>query len=809
MGKVAAELRQTIRSLRRSPGFTAVAIVSLGLSLGATTAVFSMINAVAFRPLPYPQPERLVEVSEHHPVEVCEGCGVGTSYPAFLDLRELDVFERSAVSVESTFAWGDRTPEGESVPVYGASVSSDFFGVLGEQPVRGRSFAADDARPGAPPVVVISEQFWRARLGAAEVLGVDFEINGVSHVVVGIVAADFAFPSGARLWVPIRDGAALGGRSERELGFVARLREGISVEAADAAVRRLGEGFQERYPGTNGGWEMHAAPLLDDLAGALLDNYMTLLGGVVFVLLIAAANLASLLVARTISRRPELAVRAALGASRRDLVRPVLLESLVIAIAGGSIGIVLASWTVQAARTTRAVYLPFWTDFSLDLRVTGFAVVAMLATGLALGLPAALRSSGGRIHETLKGRVGTRPGRATGRKALVVAELALTLILIAGAAMMAQNFFDAAFVDMGYETAGVIQADVRPLGVPYEDPARVAQLEDELVERISALPGVVSAAVNRLGILDWPTTTERGVTFEGIPQEVGEAAVSHAFSVSESFFETLAIPVLRGRGFTSVDDAGGAPVAIVSDDLATTLWPRGDALGSRVKLGSAASDAPWRTIVGIVGAVHGSPFSSEPTPRIYVPFGQRPVAPPNDIPLQLQARITGDLESFARSLRATVRELDPDLVVGNIVSLEAYFWDWIWPARFGAMFHGSLALVGIALAILGIYGVIAYSVSRRTREIGVRMALGADQRRTIALIVREGLWLSALGTLLGCVGIVALSATLRATFFGLRSLDPLLVITVATLFFVVALLATYFPARRAARVEPVRALRAE
>ncbi len=208
MGKVPAELRQTIRSLRRSPGFTAVAIVSLGLSLGATTAVFSMINAVAFRPLPYPQPERLVEVSEHHPVEVCEGCGVGTSYPAFLDLRELDVFERSAVSVESTFAWGDRTPEGESVPVYGASVSSDFFGVLGEQPVRGRSFAADDARPGAPPVVVISEQFWRARLGAAEVLGVDFEINGVSHVVVGIVAADFAFPSGARLWVPIRDGAA-------------------------------------------------------------------------------------------------------------------------------------------------------------------------------------------------------------------------------------------------------------------------------------------------------------------------------------------------------------------------------------------------------------------------------------------------------------------------------------------------------------------------------------------------------------------------------------------------------------------------
>ena len=787
MSKVLPELRQTIRSLRRSPGFAAVAIVSLGLSLGATTAVFSMINAVAFRPLPYPQPERLVEVSEHHPVEVCKGCGVGTSYPAFLDLRELDVFERSAVATGSTFAWGDRTPEGESIPVYGAAVSSDFFGVLGEQPIRGRGFVAGDA----------------------EVLGIDFEINGVPHVVIGIMAADFTFPRSTHLWVPIRNGAAFGGRSERELGFVARLRDGISVEAADAAVRRLGEGLRERYPETHGGWDMYATPLLDDSVDELLDSYMTLLGGVVFVLLIAAANLANLLVARTISRRPELAVRAALGASRRDLVRPVLLESLVIAIAGGSIGIVLAGWTVQVARATRAVYLPFWTDFSLDLRVAGFAVVATLATGVTLGLPAALRSSGGPIHETLKGRAGPTPrGRATGRKILVVAELALTLILTAGAAMMAQNFFDATFVDMGYETAGVIQADVQPLGVAYEDPARVAQLEGELVERISALPGVVSVAVNRLGILDWPTTTERGVTFEGIPQEVGEAAVGHALSVSPTFFETLAIPVLRGRGFTSVDDAGGAPVAIVSDGLAAALWPQGDALGSRVKLGSPSSAAPWRSIVGVVGAVHGSPFSSAPTPRIYVPFGQRPVAPPTDMPLQLQARIAGDFESFAGSLRAAVRQVDPDLVVGGIVSLEDYFWDWIWPARFGAMFHGSLALVGIALAILGIYGVIACSVSRRTREIGVRMALGADQRTAIALIVREGLCLSALGTLLGCVGIVALSGTLRATFFGLRSIDPLLVIAVATFFFVVALLATYFPARRAARVEPVRALRA-
>lgn len=809
MDALLQDLHYAWRSLRRAPSLVAVALVSLTLGIGANSTIFSLVSAVQFRPLPYRDANRLVDLHEDNLQELCAGCGVGTSYATFVDWRNrTSSFDGMGAFVEDAFALaGSELPERAS----GAYVSADLFPLLGVQPILGRHFTSDEDRPGGSPVVLLGYELWQTRFnGDSALVGRAVRVNGVPHTVVGIMPPRFRFPEFARLWLPIAPTAASRPRDDRSVGVIARLREGVSITQADADIAAVMSGVAAEHPEALTGWTARATLLRDDLTRDSAPPFLLLLGAAGFVLLIACANLANLLLVRALDRERDFALRIALGASRRQLARQLLTESLMLSLAGGAAGLLVALWGTEAVVGLIPSDIPFWIEVAVDWRVVLFTVGLSVATGLAFGSWPAWRAGRTVIHEVLKAGARTAsPPRARGRarSALVVGEIALALVLLAGTGLMVRTYLRVSRTDdLGYDPRNVLRGSVELRTTRYADEAQMVAFGSTVVERLEATAGVEHAALESVRFLGTFVGDASAMTLEGASAPVPDEVVPRfAYSVTPEWFDVMRVPLVRGRSYTAADGQGAPGVAIVNEAAAGRLWPGEDALGKRFRLGSD-DEAAWFTVVGVVRSTMGSPLAQRrgPAPYVYVPFAQQP-----GTSVTVLVRSIVPPTSLAPQVRSVVAAADPDLPLTDVRTMEAFLADWVRPVTFFVRTMGALSLLAVAIAAVGLYGVMAYAVAQRTHEIGVRVALGATGVRIVRLLVAHGLRLGLMGALLGITGALLLTGVLRQILFGTSPTDPVVFTVVTAVLLGVVLIASLIPARRALRVNPVEALRAE
>ena len=792
------DLARAVRTLRRAPGFTLVIVLTLSLGIGATTAIFSVVDSVLLRMLPYPEPERLVRIVAHHREE-----GGRTDAPHsredFADLRESDgVFESLAA-----FTTGPRVLTGggraEEIPV--ASVTSGFFRVLGVDAAIGRTMS-DEEVARADPVAVLSDGFWRSHLGADPgVVGQAITLDGVAFTIVGILPPWLDYPTPeTMLFIPV---SLLGcddiscGRASRFLHAVGRLAPRVTVEAASAATSALFEELAQVYPDTNERWTAEVVPLRETLVGDIRPELLILLGSVALLLLITCANVANLLLARGAGRRREFAVRAALGAGRARVARQILTESLVLATLGGGVGFLLAVRGVDVLVALGAGSIPRSHVIQTDLRVAAFALAASLATGLLFGLLPSLTASRTNLHDDLRdaGRRGAAGmPRERNRGLLVGIEAALAVTLVIGATLLARSFWNLTRVDTGFTADNVLAVRVRTDGDVMSGAERNAYRR-EMIRRIGELPGVLAVG----GAKDVPL---HGVTeaYEFTLPELPESPVRpHTLIVTGRYFEALGIPLVAGRLFTEADETDGALVVVIDRTLAQSHWPDGAAVGETIMvLGRVPA-----TIVGVVGEVRYGDLTDAPAPTLYVlpHFGGRSS-------LTLFVRTASDPLALADAVRREVWEVNPEqpAIVGTMSQVRSTT---VAEPRFLTALLGGFAGLSVVLALLGVYGVTAYEAGRRTYEVGVRIALGASGRDVVRLLVAEGILPMILGALVGLLGSLALSRTLASLLYGVEATDPATFIVVPLSVVALGLLAVGLPARRAMRVDPRVALAAD
>jgi putative ABC transport system permease protein len=794
--------------LAKSRGFAFVAIASLALGIGANSTIFSLVRATVFPSLPYRDAGRLVDLHETSP-SLCAGCGVGTSYGSYLEWQQnARAFETMGASSENELVVSG--PD-EAVRVSAALVTASLFPTLGVRPVMGRGFLPAEDRVGGDRVVLLSYGLWQRMFGAdTSIVGRTIRVNGMATTVVGVMPRRFGYPEFAQMWAPMGANVTSLARDGRSADVVARLAPGSSLQQARAEIAALTRRIAAEHPREYRDWQGTATPMLDVLRGDSGPPFLVLLGASAFVLLIACANLANLMLARAARREREVAVRLALGASRARLVRLLLAECFIVSLAGGALGILIALWGVDAIPRLIGTEIPFWIDFVVDWRVVVFAVALAGLTALAFGLVPALRSSRPVLVDSLKEGAQSATGTARRgrlRSVLVIAQVAGALVLLAGAGLMIKTFLRARNLDdLGYEARNVLTARVHMLQPRYDEPGQVSAFAASVEDRVKQLPGITEASVEHEEFLGTFVGAVSNVTLEGSTAGVPDDIVPRfSRAVGTDYFRLLRIPLVRGRSFEPADRAGAPGVAVVNDAAARALWPNGDALGKRLKLGGPNDDRPWITIVGVVGNTVGSPLGrSRPTPFIYVPFAQQPGRP-----LTLLARATAQPMSLAPAIRTQIRAVDPDAATDAVTTMDRSLASWITPVRFFVRLLSALATLAIALAALGIYGVVSYTVSQRTREIGIRMALGATSTGILRLVVGYGVALTIMGLAFGIAGSFALTRVLRGILVDTSATDPAVFAGVSLLLSLVALAACYAPAKRAVRVEPVVALRYE
>jgi predicted permease len=797
------DLKLAIRAMIRAPAFTAVAVVSLALGIGVNSAIFSIVNALTFRPLPYSAPERIVDLSEDNPQALCAGCGVGTSYPTYLEWRdERALFSGMGAYVAQPFAIGGA---GDPSRVSGALISASLFPMLGVQPGTGRGFTSDEDKLGGPRAVLLSDALWRRQFGAsAQVVGTAIRVNGEPATVVGVMPPHWGFPETAEAWMPLAPAAVSWARDNRGLGVLARMAPAVTLNAARARMAVLGRGLASRFPATHSGWTAHATLLRDTLRDEVQSGFWLLLGAAALVLAIACANLAGVLLARATDRTREFAMRIALGATRARVVRQLLVESILLAVLGGAAGLLLAIWVSDLVVAAIPSTIPFWIQFGMDGRVVAFTFAISVLAGVTFGLGPAINASRPDLNTGLKegaptGTAGA--GRNRARNILVVAELALALTLVAGAGLLIKSFAVVRRTDnLGYDVRGVIQAQVQLLESRFDDARQVGAFAGAARERLAVLPGVTAAAVEHqefLGTFDRPASrvaTEAGPVPNDLSPRFGS-------SVTPEYFDVMGLKVVRGRAFTDADRAGTPAIAIVNERAAAQLWPGKDAIGQRLRVDSAGT---WLSVVGVLGDVVGSPIGRQPMAVLYRPFAQAPARP-----LTLRVRTSGAAAPLIPAVKAALREVDADEPVENIMTAEQALAQWVSPIRLVMLLLVTLAGLALLLSALGIYGIIAYIVTRRAREIGIRLALGAPRAAVVSLVMRRGVMLTAIGLGLGLGGALLLTRLLRMALFTVSPTDPVVLVSAMLVLAAVALLASWVPARRAARVDPVVALRAE
>jgi predicted permease len=793
---LANDLRHALRLLRRSPGFACVAVLTLAMGIGGTTALFSAVDGVLLRPLPVRDEGRLVAMA-----------GTNASY---LDLKDwesgLPALESVALHSGVTWHYDLVGPDGAE-RVEGAPVSPGFFEVLGVRAARGRVFGAADGETGSR-LAVLSDGFWR-RLGAAPgVVGRTLTLNGFPYVVTGVMPPGFAFPhEGAELWtsIPRELPDVLRYRGIHAFRGLGRLRPGARVEAAGAQLDALERRMAAADPEESSGLDWSLVPLRREVVGDARTALLVLFGGVALVLLIACANVAGLLLARGAARRREFAVRRALGAGTGRLARQLLAESVTLAILGGAAGLLVAAWGAGALAALGPDDVPRASGIELDGRVLGFALLVSIATGLAFGAAPAL--TGTRIRSAALAEDGRGAGgrsRTRVRRALVVGQVAIALVLLAGAALVLRTLWNLARVDPGFETAHVLAFEITLPESRYEDIPPQTRFVAALEERLRALPGVEAAgAVGDLPVAE-DNYVVHNLAVEGRTYGRGEEPEIPHRPATPGYFDVLRIPVIRGRGLLPADGGGGQPVAVVNRTMARMLWPDGGVLGSRVRWARDEA-SPWITVVGVVGDVRSNALREPEEPALYTPHAQTSV--PWRRIVSFVVRTSGDAAALLPSVRREVAALDPGIPVVEARTMDRVLGDSLRRLRLEGGLLAAFAAVALALAALGLYGVIAQLVSERRREIGIRVAVGARGADVVRLVVGEGLRLAAAGVALGAGAAVAATRVLRAVLYGVEPGDPLTLAAMGAAALGAAALASWLPARRAAALAPAEALR--
>jgi predicted permease len=788
-----------LRWLRKHPGFTVLSVLTLAGGIGVNTAMFSVVHAVLLKPLPYAEPDRIVWMTESGP----EVSNRWVSYPNFVDWRSRNqVFESM-----STFRGWSVNLTGADQPenINARMVTAGYFKVMRATPQLGRDFTETDDQPDAPRVTIISYAFWQQRFaGDPNVAGKQVILDDKGYTVIGVMPESFVHQGPPPLWLlmgpmnwkerDVRTGGAV----------VARMKPGVTIDQARAEMNRISQQLFQEHPTANAGANsVTVVSLQDNITRNVGTALKILFGAVGLVLLIACANVANLLLARGASRRKEFAVRAALGASRWRIVRQLLMESLLLGVAGGALGLIVASWAMSLLAKVAHEAVPRMNGVHINGRVLAFNLGASLLTGVLFGLAPALRFSRTELQETLKdSSATTTDGRGKKlRSALVVSEVAISVALLVGAGLMVKSLVVLLQSDNGYDPNSVLTMQLKVSRSRYREREQLSNLLHRVLQTVQAQPGVDKATLsaNLPGTSDgWQTD----IAPEGHrPNKPGEQINTDWSIVTADYFQTMKIPLLRGRTFTRDEDEQGKPVVIVDENLARRFWPNEDAVGKHLKYDSST----WHEIIGVVPEVRTFGSDAKPRIKIYTPLGR---APQRNITLSIRAKDL-DPESLAAAVTNAVREIDKDLPVSEVATFESILACESSPRRFSAVLFTIFAALALVLAATGVYGVLSYSVSQRTHEVGIRMALGAGRRDVLRLFMGQGMMLVLLGLLIGIAGAFALTRLMASLLFGVSTTDLFTFAMVSVGLMLVGLFACYIPARRATKVDPLVALRYE
>jgi predicted permease len=802
MHSLLQDLRYGARTLRKSPGFTAVAVLTLGLGVSANTVIFSVVNAVMLRPLPYDQPNRLMMLFHSYSKQ---GIDLGTVSPHGYSIYHQNARSFSSMGAYTGFnAPQNLTGNGEPERVKTLLATASLFQTLGVKPLLGRTYTEEEDQAGKPHVAVLSYGLWQRRFGGdRNILGKQIRLDGTPYEVIGVMPNRFQIPIGLELWVPMAWDSKGATNNGEYLSVVARLKPGVTPQKADAEMRQLGEQVLLQFPELRpSGFSALAEPMTLVVQGTVRGALIVLFAAVGLVVLIACANIANLLLARSAVRQKEVAIRTSLGATRMRLVRQVLTESLLLASLGGAVGLVLGYWGIGALFSLVPIELPTFAPFGIDRQVLAFTFGLTLITGILFGIFPALALPDSRLGELLKqgGRgSSTGEGHQLFKEALVVSEFALALVLLVSAGLMIRSFIGIMQRNPGFDPNNRLTASIQLRAEQYRQPEQRIAFYQQLLQRTSALPGVKQATIGSI----LPLLSDSAASFMILDRPMSPAPHANTAIASPQYFSTLGIALLSGRGFTENDRLGSPPVTIIDEKLARMYFHDEDPIGKRIKIVGDSANPPAREIVGVVAGVSHS-LQDDTRGQIYVPFWQ---APARGAFVIVQAQ--SDPAAMIGSLRRVVAQLDPSLAVYDTLTMSHYVDRFIAQPRFNMVLLGVFGTLALVLASVGVYGVISYWVTQRTHEIGVRIALGAQSAEVQRMVLWNSLRLAILGIAIGLAGALAATRALRGLVFGVSTHDPFTFIAFASLLAAIALLASYLPARRATRIDPIVALRYE
>ncbi len=800
------DLRHALRLMRKDLVVTLTAIAILTLGIGSTTIVFSLANGLLVRPLPYPHTDRIVYIEETNTSPGAFADSI--AFPNYLDMRartrlldDIALYNERLATIRGEGLSAERVPA--------ADVSDGLFRVLGVAPLLGRTFTREEDLPNGPKVVVIGEDLWRRRFGAdPNIVGRVINMVSTHTQIIGVMPSSFCFPNRAVAWLPLQLSPKDSTRTSHYLLGIARLKSGVSIEQADAELQSLMEQINRENPVTSYGNSAHALPIRDVLAGSYRLEVITLLGAVGFLLLIACANITNLLLVKATARAREMAVRTALGATRTRLIRQLITESILLGAIGGAAGLALTYAGLPALLRLIPIDLPTWMNFSIDRRVLIFVTAISLFTSIFFGIAPAFGISrvdtSNALRDSSRGSTSGR-GRRIFRNALVVGEVALSFVLLAGAGLMIRSFLALRHQSLGYDTDHTLTMYMAVPSAAYPQGPKSTALNQLVHDQLASLPGVSDVAFAS-GIpleINWG----RSLTVEGFPVlALQDAPMINHTQTTPGYFRALGIPILEGRDFTEDDynnPRAAIPVTIIDQRLAKNYWPHSSALGKRIRFGPPADNEPWHTIVGVVAAVKNQRLANSPRWDAYLPY------PKDTVGDGIVIRTSGDPAQLISAARARMKDINPDIALSAVYTMQQILDRSSWQERFFAVLFAVFATLAMLLVAVGLYGVLAYTVSLRTGEIGIRMALGATAARVQSMILKQGLALVITGLAIGAITATALTRLLSTQLYNVKSTDPFTFTAVAALLSAVALAACYLPSRRAMQVDPIVCLRTE
>ena len=803
MDSLVKDLAYGLRSLVKHPAFAGLAVIILALTIAATTAIFTVVNGVLLRPLPFPEPENLLVINEVNPQQGPEPFEL--SYPNWLDLRQQSKSFEDIAGV--TFSSSVLEVGGEPSRIVAMGVSANLFPLLRAQPAQGRTFLPEEEKPGANRVAVVSHRFWQRHFVSQSLNGQGIKLDDRDYSVVGVMPAGFQFPDDKMdVWVlfgPDTGERFFQNRAVHLIFGLGRIKPGVDQRQATNELAAIFSGIQQQHAGEDSGHSIALTPLHERITGDLKPALYVLAGAVIFVLLIGCANVANLQWARTASRGREMAIRVALGASRWRVIRQSLIESLLLSLIGGAIGFLLSIWIVTWLLLHLPEGFPRASEISINAAVFGFTFGVSLVTGIVFGLAPAIHAARTDVNKGLKsgGKGSINSGNRL-RRVLVVAEVALSLMLFIGAGLLIKSFWILTRVNPGFQADNLLTLRVSLPERKYPESAQVIEFYKNVPGRLSTLPGVKTvSAVNRLPISGGDPHGE--LTIEGRTFAAGEAPGVSFRRTLPNYFRAMGIPLLQGREFDDRDTGGRPDVVIINQKMAQRYWPDGDVIGKRIKIGPTESE-PWVTIVGVVGNVNHTGLDAEPDFATYEPHAKRPWSE-----MTLLVRTSGDPLSLATSVQRELKSAESELLIEDVGTMNRRLQLSVAPQRLNVVLLATFAFIALVLAMAGIYGVMAHSVAQQTQEIGVRMALGAQLSDVLRMVLRSGISLALLGISIGLAGAFGLTRLMRKLLFGVTPTDAVTFASVAAILFVVALLACYLPARRATKVDPMVALRYE